>query len=76
MNLGLSHFTTVITFKPILIGINSVEICKFRSDFSSSLSSEKMETVNVVIKKEEEKEDYRKYVFHAEPFAEIIKYER
>ena len=60
----------------ILIGISSVEICKFRSDFSSSYSSEKMETVSVVIKKEEETEDCRTYVFHEESCAEIIKHER
>jgi hypothetical protein len=60
----------------ILIGISSVEICKFRSDFSSSYSSEKMETVSVVIKKEEETEDCITYVFHEESCAEIIKHER
>jgi hypothetical protein len=64
--------------EPIMIGISSVEICKFRSDFSSSssLSSEKTEIVSAVIKKEEETEDCRTYVFHEESCAEIIKHER
>ena len=62
--------------EPIMIGISSVEICKFRTDVSSSLSSEKMETISAVIKKEEETEDCRTYVFHEESYAEIIKHER
>jgi hypothetical protein len=35
-----------------------------------------METVSVVIKKEEETEDCRTDVFHEESCAEIIKHER
>ena len=62
--------------EPIMIGISSVEICKFRTDVSSSLSSEKMETISAVIKKEEQMEDCRTYVFHEESCAEIIKHER
>jgi hypothetical protein len=58
------------------VGHSSVEICKFRSGFSSSLSSEKMESISAVIKKEEETEDCRTDVFHEESCAEIIKHER
>jgi hypothetical protein len=35
-----------------------------------------METVSAVIKKEEETEDCRTYVFHEESCAAIIKHER
>ena len=62
--------------EPIMIGISSVEIFKFRTDVSSSLSSEKMESISAVIKKEEETEDCRTDVFHEESCAEIIKHER